>query len=184
MIAALLSYAACAQDSSFVTHWQQQQQLNKQGMYILGGWALGNIALGALQQGRTQGVAKSFHQMNVYWNLFNLGLVSATLLIRASAPATLAEALAKQHNTEKLFLANAALDLAYMAGGLYLTERSRRAAKPAQLQGFGRSVILQGGFLFVFDVVMYLVQHRHGNGLLKNASLQGSAQGVSLTLTF
>ena len=46
----------------------------------LGGFALANIAVGAVAASQTSGETKAFHKMNVYWNLFNLGIAGVGLL--------------------------------------------------------------------------------------------------------
>ncbi|HAN38707.1 MAG TPA: hypothetical protein DCQ29_07365, partial [Chitinophagaceae bacterium] len=61
--------------------WQRQQQLQRKGMYVLGSWALGNIAVSSLTANGVSGSNKAFHQMNVYWNVVNAGIAGATLLI-------------------------------------------------------------------------------------------------------
>jgi len=54
---------------------------------------------------------------------------------------------------------NTGLDVGYMLGGLYLIERSKNAEKkPERLKGFGKSIILQGAFLFAFDLTAYFIQ--------------------------
>lgn len=83
---------------------------------------------------------------------------------------------------------NAGLDVGYVLGGLYLTERAKSAAKnPERLRGFGQSIVLQGGFLFVFDLAMYLIVNHHGRllePLLKNVTLTGGLTGVGLRWDF
>jgi hypothetical protein len=57
-----------------------------------------------------------------------------------------------------------ALDIAYIAGGLYLKERGLRIDKD-KFVGFGKSIILQGAFLLTFDAVMYTFHHTHAKEL-------------------
>ena len=59
---------------------------------------------------------------------------------------------------------NAALDLGYMAGGLYLKERGLRREND-RLVGFGKSVILQGAFLMAFDAIMVGFHQTHAGQL-------------------
>lgn len=59
---------------------------------------------------------------------------------------------------QKILLFNAGLDVGYMLGGVYLLERGKREVKNAErLRGFGRSILLQGAFLFVFDLSLHTV---------------------------
>jgi hypothetical protein len=53
------------------------------------------------------------------------------------------------------------LDLAYIAGGFYLMERAKNTTnRPERLKGYGKSVILQGSFLFVFDIILHTVHSK------------------------
>lgn len=139
---------------------------NKSGMIILGSWAFGNIVLGGIMAGRTTGETKAFHQMNIYWNTVNLaiagfGYYSAMNEVPSSE---FWETMNAQNSIEKILLVNAALDLGYMAGGLYLLERGRRLDND-QFKGFGKSVILQGAFLMSFDTIKYVFHNIHGKEL-------------------
>ena len=79
---------------------------------------------------------------------------------------TLTESLAAQARTEQILLVNAALDVGYVLLGLWLRQRAGSATRPERLMGFGRSVILQGTFLAVFDAGLYLVYHPYAARLL------------------
>lgn len=137
----------------------------------LGGYALANIAVGAIGAGRTTGETKAFHQMNVYWNLFNLGIAGLGLLgsRKARGNETLAEAVRKHENMKQILLVNAGLDVAYVMGGAYLREKGRteRASaafdKADQLRGYGKSIMVQGGFLLAFDLVNYFIFKSRGD---------------------
>ena len=164
------------------------QRLEKQrvSMLILGSWAVGNIALGATLATRREGEDKYFHAMNAGWNLVNLGLATAGYLSAVKAdPAAfdLYATINEQHKLQQIFLFNAGLDVGYMMGGLYLMERSRRTEnKPERLMGFGKSILLQGAFLFVFDLGAFLWQSQ-GNGalqpLLEGLSFTGNSVGMA-----
>ncbi|MBC3785242.1 DUF6992 family protein [Spirosoma utsteinense] len=133
----------------------------------LGGYALANIAVGSLAAGQTSGETKYFHQMNVYWNLFNLGIAGAGLLgsrKKRAEDETLGEAIRQHQNMKQVLLFNAGLDVAYIVGGAYLRERATsRPDKADQLRGYGKSVMLQGGFLLAFDAVNYLIFKNRGD---------------------
>lgn len=142
---------------------------NKKGMLVLGTWALSNIALSPIMASRSSGSGKYFHQMNGYWNSVNLVLAGFGLYNALHADPTsysLTESLNEQHSIEKILLFNAGLDIGYIAGGLYLRERGRSVGSDRMI-GFGESIVLQGAFLFAFDLTFYLVQQVHGKELLK-----------------
>lgn len=154
---------------------QTRIDYNQKGMVILGSWAVGNMVWGGVGASQTTGATKAFHQMNLYWNSVNLiiagfGYWQAT----KEAPGTdFWATMEAQQKIEKILLFNAGLDLAYIVGGFYLKERGLRNEKD-QLVGFGKSVILQGGFLLAFDAVMYGFHQTHSKELqeiMKNISL-------------
>ncbi|WP_027303331.1 DUF6992 family protein [Rudanella lutea] len=151
----------------------------------LGSYALANIALGALAAGRERTEAHYFHRMNVYWNLVNLGIAGLGLLgSRKADPTTetLSEAVRRHQSMKQTLLFNAGLDVAYMAGGAYLIERGRHNAdKRDQLTGFGKSVIVQGGFLLVFDLVNYALFKKRGDRQ-QDALLGRTSDGVGLVI--
>ncbi len=139
----------------------------------LGGFALANIAVGAVAAGQTSGETQQFHKMNVYWNLFNLGIAGAGLLgsrKRSADTETLADAVRQHENMKQILLVNAGLDVAYVVGGGYLRERAQTELatnanpdKADQLRGYGKSIMVQGGFLLVFDLVNYFIFKGRGD---------------------
>lgn len=161
-------------------------QYNKNGMLILGSWAIGNILWGGLMAGRTSGELQGFHQMNAYWNSVNLliagfGYYSA---MKEVPDVDFWETLQRQQSIEKILLVNAGLDVAYMAGGLYLLERGKRVDN-LRLTGFGKSVIMQGAFLMTFDTVKFLLHNAHGKDLpkiMENLSIGPSGFGFRVLL--
>lgn len=144
----------------------ERLNLNKKGMLVLGSWAVANIALSPILANSASGSEKYFHQMNGYWNGVNLviaGLGYYTAIKTDPNGLSMSQTLKEQQKLEKTLLFNAGLDLAYIAGGFYLQERAKNTTANAdRLQGFGQSLVLQGGFLFAFDVAFYLVQKNHG----------------------
>jgi len=150
---------------------QTRLDYNQQGMLILGTWAVVNLILGAVASFRTSGQTQAFHQMNAYWNVVNLG-IAAYGFWQASQVAVLNfwEVLVAQQQIEKVLLANSALDFGYIALGLYLIERGRRLEKDKWI-GFGKSIVLQGAFLLLFDAILYGFQQQLGIELLDWAKL-------------
>lgn len=145
---------------------QTRISYNEKGMLILGGWAVGNMIWGGIAAGQTSGQTKAFHQMNMYWNSVNLviagfGYWQAT---KENAGTDFWSTMDAQQSMEKILLFNAALDVAYIAGGMYLKERGLRIDKEKFI-GFGKSIILQGAFLLTFDAVMYTFHHTHAKEL-------------------
>lgn len=161
---------------------------NNTGMYILGSWAILNIASGAWGMSSKNGSPKYFYQMNLFWNTVNLGIAGYALISSIStdfAALSPAQMMDKQLTTEKVLLINAGLDVLYMAGGAFMLSKSKTSTKrPDLLKGYGQSLLLQGGFLFVFDGIMYLVQHRLHTNFLENMQLSFGPQAFQLALRF
>jgi hypothetical protein len=165
----------CLQAQSLADFNAQRLHKQKTSMMILGGWAVGNIAIGTALASQRQGESRYFHGMNAGWNLINLGLATAGYFGASSLEELdLYNSIQAQYKLQKIFLFNAGLDVGYMAGGLYLVERARRTEdNPERLRGFGKAILLQGAFLFAFDLGAYLWQAQG------NASLQPLLQGLS-----
>lgn len=157
--------AAPTRITAFAT---ERNRLDQRGLAVLGGWALSNLAVSGVAATQTDGSARYFHQMNVGWGAINLALAGAGYLgARRPAPtADRAATVRSQFRTEKIYLFNAGLDLAYLATGVYLLEKGRNptGAGPAERwRGYGQSLLLQGGFLLLFDGAQFVIHHRHGN---------------------
>jgi hypothetical protein len=76
------------------------------------------------------------------------------------------EVLAAQQQIEKVLLFNAALDLGYMAVGFFFIEKGLRLEKERWI-GFGKSIVLQGAFLLLFDGILVVFQMELGAELLE-----------------
>lgn len=160
----LFSTKAKSQDT--LSHFNQQRnEINQNGMKVLGGWAIANIAVGSIGFYSTKGAARYFNQMNIFWNIVNLGIVTAGFYgVKEASHKQFnpKQSLAEQRKTERILLINAGLDLAYIAGGVYLNKRGI-SKNSDRLHGYGNAVILQGAFLFLFDSAMFGIQHQHQN---------------------
>lgn len=157
-------------------------------MTVLGSWAVINIAGGLILQSKTEGEMKYFHQMNAGWNLVNAG-ISGLSLIRSikekSKVADVNSAFKKLDGFQKALLFNAGLDVGYMLGGFYLMERANREQSPDRLLGFGRSILLQGAFLFVFDLTAYITSKKFNKQIMPtfNTSADGGLE-IGLIIGF
>ena len=141
----------------------RRQRAQRIGMIALASWAGLNIAGGSALYFFDE-ANQSFHQMNAMWNVVNAGLATGGL-IGASRELTgwdLTRSIEAQHNLEKVYLVNAGLDLGYIMGGLFLAQLGDEyPARADQFEGWGYSIALQGGFLMLFDAVMFIVHRRN-----------------------
>ena len=166
---------------------QSRLQINKQSLSILGAWAVGNIAFSTLQYNRTKDSRKHFHEMNIGWNTINLLLAGTgiwTAMHTDPANFDLAQTLKAHHSIKSLLIFNAGLDIGYMATGLFLLERGRRPeANALRWKGWGQSLILQGGFLFVFDLLFFTAhqfEKKKLYQLIDQISFNGNSLGINV----
>lgn len=134
---------------------KKNAQTSRNASLILATWAVGNITSGLILQRNASGPNKAFHQMNAGWNVVNLGLGLAGLIQASQQPKILYpdQLIKKNQRLKATLLLNVGLDCAYMASGWALIERSKWDHDGKDfLLGSGRSLILQGGFLFLFDI--------------------------------
>jgi len=165
----MLSMPALAQDSAALEVFNSTRlEYNRQGMWILGSWALLNLLVGTIRGLQTRGQVQAFHQMNAYWNLVNLGIAGFGYwqASQVSLMVNFWEVLVAQQQIEKVLLFNTALDLAYMAIGFFLIERGRRMEKERSI-GFGKAILLQGIFLLLFDGILVGFQLELGAELVE-----------------
>ncbi len=180
------TFPAMSQDMGTIRNLNEERtSQEKKGMLILGSWALGNMVWGGISANNATGREKGFHQMNLYWNSINFLIAGLGYYGASNAPADLGlwESIDEQQHIEKILLVNAALDVGYMASGLYLIERGKNLNRD-QWVGFGQSVIMQGAFLMAFDLIMYRFQ-RHNSKVLPKffEQLSISGSGVSFEIS-
>jgi len=159
-------------------------------MVVLGSWAILNISTGAYGWSRFNGSDQYFYQMNLFWNMVNLSIAGFALYSNIHTDYSSWDQgrfLEKQMKTQNLFLINAGLDVGYVGGGFLLRYLSDKYPEHSnRLKGYGNSVILQGAFLFVFDLVMYGVQRGHRGQFLEQLSQSSltDAWGLALHIHF
>ena len=148
---------------------QARELLLGRGLAVLAAWVLLNL-LGSgyrLARADRRYAPFYFHGMNVAWAFVNAGLALWGIWhLQLSVPAglRLADLVQAQLFNENVFLLNAGLDAAYIMTGYYLRAQAQVPGQPlpARLLGFGHSLWVQGGFLLVFDVVMWSLLHSQG----------------------
>jgi hypothetical protein len=161
-----ISFRAFSQDSLKIYNYQRNH-IETTGFTVIGSWGAANIAGSAIGYSNSTGSTRSFYQMNIYWGAVNLGLATLGYIgARKDEQKQLspAESLEEQKKIETIFLVNAGLDLAYIGTGVYLKHRGD-SHNSDQLRGYGTSVIMQGGVLFLFDSIMYTSEKHNGTGL-------------------
>lgn len=136
---------------------RRRLQINRRGMLGLIGWSVANIAVGAYGWSVTDDKAKYFHQMNVMWNGVNAligGFGYYGALNENPEGLTPIETIEKTRRFQQILVFNAGLDVAYTAGGAGLRALGQERGNEQYL-GYGNSVMLQGGFLLLFDAILW-----------------------------
>ena len=163
----------------------QRSKTDQKLMLSLGSWASMNIVGSGIGWARSNSEEnKYFHQMNVMWNLVNLGLAIPGYIKakKDNSVTSVYHLLEAQRKTETVFLVNAGIDLAYIGSGLLLKSRAPNVEKSSQLMGYGNSMILQGGFLLLFDWIAYSVHRKNAKNQLAPIlqKIEPSDQGIGL----
>ncbi len=161
--------------------------LNKTNMTVLLAWSGANLVQGSISAGNLIGSPHYFHQMNAYFNIINLAIAGYGLYEvrkQLNKKLSLLQNLRQQQKIESLLLLNSGLDLSYITTGLYLRERGTNKLNE-QTKGYGGSLILQGSFLLVFDLIQYIEHRQNGqllNKYLGNLQFASTANGVGLVM--
>ena len=166
----------------------EYQQTVKTGMYTLLGWSVLNLGVGTYGNLQFEGTKKYFYQMNAGWNVVNLGLAASSFYTMSKLGLTEMNShdlMLESNKMGKIFLFNGGLDVGYMAFGAFLIERGKRTQSD-RLFGYGQSLLLQGAFLFAFDLAMYGFVNDHFKTFIgsESAYLAPSTQGIGIQLRF
>lgn len=169
---------------------KERVSYSKNAMVVLAGWSAANIIASGIATNTSNTEMRYFHQMNVMWGGINLAIAGLGYWgagrEKIDNP-TVASVLKHQNKSEKTFLINTGLDVLYIGGGLAMNKLSDNQKNPAKFKGYGNSIMLQGGFLLVFDAINYAIHRKHGkklNGLVDKITLNTGPGSVSLVYAF
>ncbi len=152
---------------------QTQARLNKDGAIGLNSWALLNIGYSGSQLNKTSGQEYYFHKMNLIWGGIDLAVGIPTFIRSQRIYKGKVQLKLDKYNPKKylaIYSVNSWLDLAYIGAGLIVKSRASQSSDPNMLKGYGNSIIMQGGFLFTFDSVMYLLHRKLYKNHVKNSA--------------
>ena len=167
---------------------EQRCNIDKKLMLSLGSWASANIIGSGIGWATTDNDEhKYFHQMNVFWNAINIGLAIPGYIKARNGKSQLSlfKTLEEQRIIEGVHLVNAGLDLAYISSGILLrNKQAKNSNEENQFRGYGNSIIIQGGFLLVYDWIGYMMHRKHArkqmNPLL--LKIEPSSSGIGFIL--
>lgn len=181
-----MALSSFSQKAELIKFEKERTGISKRSMLVLGAWSVANIAVSGIATNTSNREMRYFHQMNVMWGGINLAIAGLGYWGAGRENIdnpTLAAVLKHQSKTEKTYLINAGLDVLYVGGGLWMNKASDRQKNPEKFKGYGNSIMLQGGFLLLYDAVNYAIHRKHGK-LLDKMELSGGPGSVSLVYKF
>lgn len=176
-------FASFSQKTDLVKFEKQRVSISKNSMLVLGGWSVLNIVGSGIATNTSNREMRYFHQMNVMWGGINLAIAGLGYFGNANEKInnpTLADVLKHQSRTEKTYLINCGLDVLYAGAGLWMNKASDHQKNPDKFKGYGNSIMVQGGFLLIYDAINYAIHRKHGK-LLDKMNLNGGPGSVALT---
>lgn len=165
----ILTVNALAQDMEIFNQYNRELNTHsRNGMIALGSWGVGNIIVGTAGALTTEkgSMMFSFHLMNASWNVVNLGIALPAYFgarKRLGKQYDIPGTFKLQRQQETLYAINLAADAVYIGSGVFLQEFGNRYNTKVDnlMKGIGYSLIMQGGFLLIFDAVMLGVHKSH-----------------------
>lgn len=161
---------------------QATRRVERRAMGVLGTWSAVNLVGGTVGYFTTENPElQGFHAMNAAWNTVNAGLAIGGLLGgRNRDVSSLAAVQKRRRNLQRALRINIALDGVYVASGITSVIVGTELDRP-QITGAGLALIVQGGFLTVFDLTFLDAHVRAGNTTL---GVQLTADGGRLVGTW
>ena len=184
------SLQSFSQKVDLVKFEKERVRYSKNSMIGLAGWSVANIVGSGIATNTRNNEMRSFHQMNVMWGGINLAIAGLGYWgagrEKIDNP-TMESVLKHQRKIEKTYLINAGLDVVYIGSGLLMNKTSNNQKNPEQFKGYGNSIMVQGGFLLLYDAVMYAIHRKHAKQLKvmdNKLTLNAGPGAVSLTYNF
>jgi hypothetical protein len=169
---------------------KERVRYSKNAMIGLAGWSVVNIVGSGIATNTRNKEMRAFHQMNVMWGGINLAIAGLGYWSAGREKIdnpTIESVLKHQRKIEKTYLINAGLDVVYIGSGLLMNKTSKNQKNPEQFKGYGNSIMVQGGFLLLYDAVMYAIHRKHAKQLKvmdNKLTLNAGPGAVSLTYNF
>lgn len=192
LLCCLLAFTACAfaQEVDLLKFEKERNRIQKNSMIALAGWSVANIVVSGIATDTRNIEMRNFHQMNVMWGAVNLAIAGLGYWGAAKEKINnpvLSDVLKHQNRVQKTYLINAGLDVVYVAAGFIMNRTSDNQKKPEKFKGYGNSIMLQGGFLLLYDAIIYAIHKNHGKqlkGMANKISIHAGPGSVSLVYNF
>lgn len=133
---------------------------------VLAWWSIFNIIGGGIAVLWLSGAPYYFWMMGIIWGVINFAVAIGVfnhVFYRKFRKNDAFERFENQRHVEQLMFLNIGVDSAYVFAGLLLREHSFicNVSRAEMWIGFGWSVIVQGIFLLVQDIVVYRLHRRN-----------------------
>lgn len=133
-------------------------------------WAGMNILTGSIFIYHTESYYFYFFAMNISWNIVNTAVAIFLYTHHNDVfkePISLLKQIDYQRHIEKAVVFNLGLDLAFIATGfaMYYNGNIPKVPHPNLWLGFGISIILQGSFLLLQDIIFYMLHTQNRNSI-------------------
>jgi|GEM_PF-3538960 len=149
-----------------------QQYIDSQytAIIILASWGILNAIVGGILAWRTRGHGRApyFWQVCIAWGVVNaiIAIPQIFALPHTGSPATLAQGLQDGFSQSRFLAGFWISDFAtILVGVLWLSRKV--TITDDRWQGFGAGLVLQGGFLAIFDIVLLTITNNYYQDLLK-----------------
>lgn len=184
-----VSLSAFSQKDALVKFEKERVSYSKNSMFVLAGWSAANMVVSGIATNTRNREMRYFHQMNVMWGGINLAIAGLGYWGAGKEKIdnpTLADVLKHQNKIEKTYLINAGLDVIYVGGGLLMNQTSDNQKNPDKFKGYGNSIMFQGGFLLLYDAIIYAIHRNHGKQLkgMEKMTVNGGPGSLSLVYSF
>lgn len=165
---------------------ERRKKVQLAGSISLLTWSVANLGVGAGGWALAEDPRwRAFHRANLLWNTVNVAIAIPSVLGAAREDPGEWSLGSLMDEDRKLLLAygvNTGLDVGYVFAGAFLHEYGRRIDND-DLVGTGWSLMVQGGYLFVYDLVMWLT-HAKGAKKLRVMPQVGEVMGIQAIGTF
>lgn len=121
-------------------------------------WGIGNMAIGTAAQLSKNPFFRQLGLQSLVWGAINGGIALLGLRGAGAKLATRADPRSEASRFRGIVAVNALLDVGYLAGGAVALRRAR--GKPERA-GLGLGIIIQGGFLLLFDLTLLALSGRY-----------------------
>ncbi len=153
--------------------YEERMQERRSSEWALFGWGSANVVGGSAMTLTGSGYS-DFGLMSLAWGAINMAIVTPSLFFSGRPDfdeVSFNEHVREELRYQRIVAINAGLNVSYMlsgAGMLHFGDTS-------QIRQFGSSIIVQGAFLFIYDLVLLRQSSRYLNRLTESENWEISA---------